>query len=53
MNCYMRRSVGLAYLSCTESHFKNVPYMGFNLLMLMSSDVTTVTTMDSQEPSLL
>ena len=49
MNRYERRSVRLAYSSCVESHFKNTLYMGFNLLMLTSFEVTTVTTMDSQE----
>ena len=29
---------------------QNVPYMGFNLLVLMSFEVTTTTTMDSQGP---
>ena len=32
-------------------HFKNAPYIGFNLHMLMSFEVSTVTTMDSQEPA--
>ena len=31
MNRYERRSVKLAYLSCVESHFQNVPYTDFNL----------------------
>ena len=30
-----------------QSHFKNAPYMDFNLLMLTSFEVTTT---DSQEP---
>ena len=30
---------------------QNVSYMDFNLLMLTSFEVTTVTTMDSQEPA--
>ena len=34
------------YLSCTESHFK---MLNFNLLVLTSFEVTTVTTIDSQE----
>ena len=32
---------------------QNKPYMDFNLLVLMSFNVTTVTTMDSQKPTLL
>jgi len=32
-------------------YFKNAPYMEFILLVLMSFEVTTVTTMDSQEPA--
>ena len=30
---------------------QNVPYKDYNLLMLTSFEVTTVTTMDSQEPA--
>ena len=29
---------------------QNVPYMDYKLLVLMSFEVTTVTSMDSQEP---
>ena len=41
MNCYARRS---------ESHFLNEPYMDFNLLVLTSFEVTTVTTMILKSP---
>ena len=30
---------------------QNAPYMDYKLLVLMSFEVTTVTTMDSQEPA--
>ena len=30
---------------------QNAPYMDFNLLVLTSFEVTTMTTMDSQEPT--
>ena len=30
---------------------QNAPYMDFNLLVLMTFEVTTVTSMDSQEPA--
>ena len=30
---------------------QNAPYMGYKLLVLMSFEVTTVTSMDSQEPA--
>ena len=30
---------------------QNMPYMDYKLLVLMSFEVTTVTTMDSQEPT--
>ena len=50
-----RRSSELVYPSCVESHFKmclqNVPYKDYNLLVLTSFEVATVTTMDSQEPT--
>ena len=39
------------YPSCVEYHFKMRLIMGYKLLVLMSFEVTTVTSMDSQEPS--
>lgn len=41
MNSPMR-NIRLAYPSCVKSHFKNVPYMSFNLVMLMSFEVITM-----------
>ena len=38
------------YPSCVEYHFKMRLIMGYKLLVLMSFEVTTVTSMDSQEP---
>ena len=39
------------YPSCVEYHFKMCLIMDYKLLVLMSFEVTTVNSMDSQEPS--
>ena len=36
---------------CVKSHFKTCLNMDYKLLVLMSFEVTTVTSMDSQEPA--
>ena len=42
MNCQAKRSIGQAYPSYVESHFKTAPYMDFNLFVFMSFEVATV-----------
>ena len=47
-----RRSGELVYPSCVESHFKtHLIRISYKLLVLMSFEVTIVTSMDSQEPA--
>ena len=47
----MSHHMKLVYPFCVKSHFKMLPYLDYKLLVLMSFEVTTMTTMDSQEPA--
>ena len=46
----VRRSSELVYPSCVIT-LQNVAYKGHKLLVLISFEVTTVTSVDSQEPT--
>ena len=47
MNCHTEKE---HWTLARLNHTSNVPYMDFNLLVLISFEVTTMTTMNSQEP---
>ena len=50
MNHHVRRSIELVYPLC-QITLQNAPYLDYKLLVLMSFKVTTMTSMDSQEPA--
>ena len=53
MNCHGEKERGTSVPILCRITLQNVPHMDYKLLVLMSFEVTTVTSMDSQEPCLL
>ena len=51
MNCHGEKERLTSVLILCRITLQNVPYMDHKLLVLMSFEVTTVTSMDSQEPT--
>ena len=51
MNCHTEKECWTSVPILYQITLQNPPYMDFNLLVLMSFEVTTTTTMDSQEPA--
>ena len=51
MNCHGEKEWLISVPILFRITLQNVPYMDYKLLVLMIFEVTTVTSMDSQEPA--